>query len=70
MNPNKLKAEMKAHGDTQESLADALGISRTRLTAKINGVSDFRQLEMLFIKKRYDLTADEVDDIFFSSKAS
>lgn len=61
---------MKAHGDTQESLADALGISRTRLTAKINGVSDFRQLEMLFIKKRYDLTADEVDDIFFSSKVS
>lgn len=70
MNPNKLKAKMKAHGDTQESLADALGISRTRLTAKINGVSDFRQLEMLFIKKRYDLTADEVDDIFFSSKVS
>ena len=68
MNTKLLKSKMVAYGDTQESLADALGISRTRLTSKINGVSDFRQMEMIFIKERYGLSADDIDDIFLDQK--
>lgn len=70
MNANLLKAKMKEFGDTQAVLAVVLGISRSRLTAKINGVADFRQNEILFIKDRYSLTAADIDLIFFSPKMS
>lgn len=70
MNANLLNAKMKEFGDTQAVLAVVLGISRSRLTAKINGVADFRQNEILFIKDRYSLTAADIDLIFFSSKMS
>ncbi len=70
MNPRLLKSKMIAYGDTQEKLADALGISRTRLTSKINGITDFKQMEMIFIKKRYHLSAAEVDNIFFTPVVS
>ena len=70
MNTKLLKSKMVAYGDTQESLAAALGISRTRLTSKINGVSDFRQMEMIFIKNRYGLSANDIDNIFFKPKVS
>lgn len=70
MNANLLKAKMKEFGDTQVVLAAALGISRSRLMAKINGVSDFRQNEILFIKDRYALTASEINSIFFSPELS
>ena len=36
MNKNKLESFMKLNGDTQETLATAIGISRTQLNAKIN----------------------------------
>ena len=36
MNKNKFVSVMKLHGDTQESLAEAIGISVQRLNAKIN----------------------------------
>lgn len=65
MNANLLKAEMMKNGDTQETLGDALGISRSAINAKILGRSDFRQNEILFIKERYHLTAKMVDSIFF-----
>lgn len=58
---------MKLHGDTQEMLADAIGISVQRLNAKINqtGGADFTMSEIRAIKIRYKLTSEEVDDIFF-----
>lgn len=70
MNKRLFNAKMTEYGDTQLALAAALGISRTRLNAKINGVTDFRQNEILFIKDRYSLTAAEIDDIFFTKKVS
>ena len=70
MNANLLKAKMKEFGDTQVVLAAALGISRSRLTAKINGIADFRQNEILFIKYRYALTAADINLIFFTPEMS
>ena len=67
MNPNKLKSVMVLHGDTQEVLADAIGMSRVTLARKIHGTdgAQFLQKEIQAIKERYNLTAEDVDDIFF-----
>lgn len=65
-----LKAEMVKNGDTQETLAEAMGISRQSLNSKILGKVDFRKNEILFIKDRYHLSAKAIDSIFFDSKVS
>lgn len=67
MNSNLLKAVIKKHGETQADLAEALGLSLSNLNDKINGKSaSFRQSEIIAIKERYKLTAEEVDEIFFA----
>ena len=67
-NTNMLISKMKLFGDKQEILADALGISLTRTNAKINNTNgaEFTQSEIALIKIRYNLTADEVDQIFLT----
>ena len=72
VNSQLLKAMMVLHGDTQSSLASAMGVSLSRLNAKINETngSEFRQNEISFIAQRYALTGDQVIDIFFSKKVS
>lgn len=68
MNSALLKSHMVKNGDTQTALAEALGISLSNLNAKINGNgTDFRQSEIDAIKRRYHLTADDVDAIFFAA---
>lgn len=64
MNRAKLLGIMKENNDTQDSLASAIGLSRTRLSAKIHERDGamFNQAEMAAIKKRYNL-----DDITFSA---
>ena len=67
MNVLKLLGLMKERGDTQDTLATALGISRVTLNKKIhsrNG-SSFNQPEIAAIRVRYNLTAQEVEAIFF-----
>lgn len=68
MNERKLLSVMAENGDTQTALADAIGISRTRLCMKIHGKrgASFTQPEILAIKQRYSLTGEKVDEIFFS----
>lgn len=72
MNKNLLSSKMKLFNDTQEILANAIGISLSRLNAKINetGGAEFTQSEIKIIKKRYSLTNDEVIEIFFNQKVS
>lgn len=69
---NKLVAKMKLYGDTQETLANALKLSINRLNAKINccNGADFRQREIKIIKERYNLSSDEINEIFFDLKVS
>lgn len=68
MNAKLLKSKMVLFGDTNTTLAAALNISTTRLSAKINETNgaEFNQSEIKIIKERYDLTNDEVILIFFS----
>lgn len=70
MNFKKLTNVIREKGDTQQSLAEAIGLSRVRLNAKINGRASFTQPEICAIKKRYDLSCSEIDEIFFTCAVS
>jgi hypothetical protein len=62
---------MVKFGDTQENLAVAMGISLSRLNAKINcNSAEFNQTEILFIKQRYNLSPTDVDKIFFDTEVA
>ena len=67
MNKKMLESKMKLFGDTNFSLAKAIGISPQSLSAKKNGTNgkEFTQSEIIKIKGRYLLTAEDTDDIFF-----
>lgn len=67
MNKKLFNSVMVRYGDIQETLANAMGLSVSRLNAKINerdGAS-FDQKEIQFIIDRYHLTKDEAMAIFF-----
>lgn len=66
MNSNILKSIIKLNEDTQEELAEYLGITNSTLSFKINGKNDFLRSEIQLIKQRYKLTPQEIDQIFFS----
>ena len=70
MNSNLLKSVIVKHGDTQEKLAEAMGLSVSALNLRINGHIEFRRNEINYIKQRYDLTPAEVDEIFFEELVS
>ena len=70
MNSNLLKATIIKNGDTQEKLADAMGLPTSALNMRINGKIEFRRNEIIFIKRRYSLSSDEVDSIFFTEIVS
>lgn len=69
-NINLMKSKMALHGDTIEMLSDAMRISRMSLSAKINGQREFKQSEIQFIMNQYQLTPQDVVDIFFANKVS
>lgn len=72
MNKPLLLSVMVKNHDTQTKLAGAMGLSLSRLNAKINerDGAAFTQTEMAFIISRYALTNDEAMEIFFAHKVS
>lgn len=64
MNMNLLKSKMALYGDTQESLAEHLNLTRQALSPKINGEAKFWDEEIKKIVKRYNLSPQETFDIF------
>lgn len=72
MNKRMLESKMKLFGDTCSTLAKALGITPQSFSAKKNETNgkEFTQTEILKIKERYSLTAEEIDTIFFVQKVS
>lgn len=69
MNKNKLLAVLVEHGETQKTLAEALGIARVTLSRKINESDNavFTQPEIAAIKNRYNLSDEAVVSIFFAN---
>lgn len=61
---NLFKYIMKKHGDDGETLAAALGISRTSLSLKINNRQDFKLSELCLLAARYKLTLEMTDRLF------
>jgi len=72
VNKAKLRSVMALNAFTQTKLAEELGISEQRLSAKINGRygAEFNQGEISKIKKIFNLTSDDVSDIFFDDLVS
>ena len=67
MNTAMLRSIMVLHGDTNEDLAVYLGITAQSVSAKINEKgTEFKQGEIAKIRDRYNLTADQVEAIFFN----
>lgn len=67
MNSRLLRSVMILHNDTNKTLADFLGISEVSVSNKINEVgTEFKQGEIALIKKRYNLTMKQVEEIFFN----
>jgi hypothetical protein len=53
--------------DTNKTLANYLGISERSVTDKINERgTEFKQSEIAAIKKRYALSDEQVNNIFFN----
>ena len=58
---------MIMHGDTTRDLANYLGISKQSTCNKINGKNtEFKQGEIALITKRYNLTPEKTEEIFFA----
>lgn len=70
MNSNLLRAEIVKNGDTQASLAQQMGLQVSALSMRISGKIEFRRNEIVFIKNRYGLTAEETERIFFEDAVS
>ena len=70
MNKKLLNAKMAEYGDNGNLLSAAIGITSTTFSAKKNekNGSEFTQSEIMAIKTRYNLTAEQVDAIFFDKK--
>lgn len=68
MNKKMLESKMKLFGDTNATLAQAIGISPQSLSAKKNETNgkEFNQGEIVKIKERYKLSSEEIDNIFFA----
>ena len=66
MNANKLRGEIIARGYTIKQFSDIVGIKRTALYRKLNGITEFDRAEIERIVIALDLTAEQTGDIFFA----
>lgn len=62
------KSKMALNGDDIESLSEFLGVSRQTLSAKINGKYQFKQNEITKIAARWNLTPEDVYEVFHDSE--
>ena len=67
MNTKLFRSIMVLNNDTNKSLAEFLNLSEQTVCNKINeNGTEFRQGEIAMIKERYNLTAEQIADIFFN----
>ena len=68
-NTNLLKSKMILYGDENfvQALSELLGCSRTTASKKINGEIPFSQPEIAILAKRYNLSGDDIKEIFIGS---
>ena len=67
MNKVLLRSIMVLHGDTNTNLAELLGRTPQSVSAKMNeNGTEFTQGEIAKIRDRYNLSAEQIEAIFFS----
>ena len=67
MNKELLRSVMVLHNETNSDLAKLLNISEASVSAKINeNGTEFKQGEIAKIIKHYQLSDNQVTDIFFA----
>lgn len=66
MNSQLLKAQMVRVKDTLAELSAVLGCTPGTLSLKINGKSEFTQNEIALISRHYQLSAEEIKEMFFN----
>lgn len=68
MKTNLLRAKMALANDTNNKLAECLDITVQSVIGKIKGHQDFKASEIAIIKNRYNLSLNEVNEIFFEGE--
>ena len=67
LNKQLLKSYIVRYDGNQHTLAEAMGIGRNTLSAKINQKGNtFKKDEMQFIRKRYNIPDEDFVNIFFA----
>ena len=67
MNKELMRYYLAKAGKTEQTVAEALGISRKSVNNKINGKTEFTAREIRKIAEYLELGAKEICDIFFSA---
>lgn len=68
-NHSKLRGKIKEVFGTQEAFADAMGISTTSLSAKLNGSVEFKLSEVVQAVKILQLEEKDIAVYFFTLEA-
>ena len=67
MNSRLFRSIMVLNNDTNKTLAEFLNVSEQTVCNKINeNGTEFKQGEIAMIKERYNLSAEQISDIFFA----
>lgn len=61
-----LKKEIQRANMTYSNMAEKLGITRSAFSKKMSSVNDFKASQVWEIRKILNLSAEEMDSIFFS----
>ena len=62
------RSKVVAAGMTLEAVAKEMDINPSTLDRKMSGVSDFTRKEMQILRKILNLSAEEMDGIFFAEE--
>ena len=65
MKQERLKGKMVENNLRDQDMASILGIDSSTFYRKKKGITDFTREEIKIMKDRLNLTAEEVDAIFF-----
>ena len=66
MNKKVLRSHMARYGDNNLTLGKALGKSQQAVSGKLNSKRKFTLNEIKIISERYNLSMDDVHEIFFA----
>ena len=65
---SKLLGRIKEFGYTQEGVAEAIGISKTTMSLKLNNKAAFTQPEVEKIRKALGIADEEIGAYFFTQR--